>query len=87
MHFEPVAILTQNLGEHRYMPAAKILELGALRDSYLENVWAEPVPIPIRGDTTTSDRGKVRVIWACWTTDIAYDPTRHHAEQQLATRT
>ncbi len=32
-------------------------------------------------------RGWVRVIWACWTTDIAYDPTRHHAEQQLATRT
>lgn len=29
-------------------------------------------------------RGWVRVIWACWTTDTIYDPTRHRGEQLLA---
>ena len=28
-------------------------------------------------------RGWVRVIWACWTTDTPYDPTRHRGEQRL----
>lgn len=32
-------------------------------------------------------RGWVRVIWACWTTDTAYDPSRHRGEQLLATTT
>ena len=31
-------------------------------------------------------RGWVRVIWACWTTDTVYDPSRHRGEQ-LATPT
>jgi transposase len=30
-------------------------------------------------------RAWMRVIWACWTTNTAYDPTRHRAEQRLAT--
>ena len=29
-------------------------------------------------------RGWIRVIWACWTTDTAYDPSRHRGEQRLA---
>ncbi len=29
-------------------------------------------------------RGWVRVIWACWTTDTPYDPSRHRGEQRLA---
>ncbi len=28
-------------------------------------------------------RGWVRVIWTCWTTDTAYDPSRHRGEQRL----
>jgi transposase len=28
-------------------------------------------------------RGWVRVIWACWTTDTPYDPSRHRGEQRL----
>lgn len=32
-------------------------------------------------------RGWVRVLWACWTTDTAYDPRRHRAEQLLAAAT
>jgi transposase len=32
-------------------------------------------------------RGWVRVIWACWTTDSIYDPSRHRGEQLLATGT
>lgn len=28
-------------------------------------------------------RGWVRVIWACWTTDTVYDPSRHRGEQRL----
>lgn len=28
-------------------------------------------------------RGWVRVIWACWTTDTPYDPSRHLGEQRL----
>ncbi len=32
-------------------------------------------------------RGWIRVIWACWHTDTVYDPTRHRAEQKLATAT
>ena len=32
-------------------------------------------------------RGWVRVIWTCWTTDTAYDPSRHRGEQRLATAT
>ena len=28
-------------------------------------------------------RGWVRVIWACWTTDTPYDPSRHRSEQRL----
>ena len=32
-------------------------------------------------------RGWVRVIWACWTTDTAYDPSRHRGEQRLAPAT
>jgi transposase len=32
-------------------------------------------------------RGWVRVIWACWTTETAYDPSRHRGEQRLATAT
>lgn len=32
-------------------------------------------------------RGWVRVIWACWTTDTAYDPSRHTGEQKLAMAT
>lgn len=32
-------------------------------------------------------RGWVRVIWACWTTDTTYDPSRHRGEQLLATAT
>jgi transposase len=28
-------------------------------------------------------RGWVRVIWACWTTNTPYDPTRHRGEQRL----
>ena len=29
-------------------------------------------------------RAWMRVIWACWTTNTTYDPTRHQAEQRLA---
>ena len=29
-------------------------------------------------------RAWLRVIWACWHTDTAYDPARHRAEQRLA---
>lgn len=29
-------------------------------------------------------RSWMRVIWACWHTDTAYDPTRHGAEQRLS---
>lgn len=29
-------------------------------------------------------RAWMRVIWACWTTNTPYDPTRHRAEQRLA---
>ena len=29
-------------------------------------------------------RGWVRVIWACWTTDTIYDPSRHRGQQLLA---
>lgn len=29
-------------------------------------------------------RAWLRVIWACWTTNTTYDPTRHGAEQRLA---
>lgn len=29
-------------------------------------------------------RAWMRVIWACWTTNTAYNPTRHRAEQRLA---
>jgi len=32
-------------------------------------------------------RGWVRVIWACWSTDSIYDPTRHRGEQLLAAAT
>lgn len=32
-------------------------------------------------------RGWVRVLWACWTTDTAYDPRRHRSEQLLAPAT
>ncbi|MEP6624285.1 MAG: transposase, partial [Acidimicrobiia bacterium] len=32
-------------------------------------------------------RGWIRVIWACWNTDTAYDPSRHRREQLLATTT
>jgi transposase len=32
-------------------------------------------------------RGWVRVIWACWTTDTAYDPARHRSEQRLGKAT
>ena len=32
-------------------------------------------------------RGWIRVIWACWSTDTIYDPSRHRGEQLLATRT
>ena len=32
-------------------------------------------------------RGWIRVIWACWSTDTMYDPSRHRGEQLLATRT
>jgi transposase len=32
-------------------------------------------------------RGWVRVLWACWTTDTAYDPRRHRGEQRLAPAT
>lgn len=32
-------------------------------------------------------RGWVRVIWTCWTTDTAYDPSRHRGEQRLANAT
>lgn len=28
-------------------------------------------------------RAWLRVVWACWTTNTAYDPTRHGAEQRL----
>jgi transposase len=30
-------------------------------------------------------RAWLRVIWACWHTNIPYDPARHRAEQRLAT--
>jgi hypothetical protein len=29
-------------------------------------------------------RAWLRVMWACWHTDTAYDPARHRAEQRLA---
>jgi transposase len=32
-------------------------------------------------------RGWVRVIWACWNTNTAYDPSRHRGEQLLAGKT
>jgi transposase len=32
-------------------------------------------------------RGWIRVIWACWSTDTVYDPSRHRGEQLLATPT
>jgi len=32
-------------------------------------------------------RGWVRVLWACWTTDTVYDPSRHRGERLLATAT
>ncbi len=32
-------------------------------------------------------RGWVRVIWACWHTNTAYDPSRHRGEQLAATAT
>jgi transposase len=32
-------------------------------------------------------RGWIRVIWACWTTDTIYDPSRHRGEQLLAAAT
>lgn len=32
-------------------------------------------------------RGWVRVIWACWTNDTIYDPSRHRGELLLATAT
>lgn len=32
-------------------------------------------------------RGWIRVIWACWTTDTIYDPSRHRGEQLSAGRT
>ncbi len=32
-------------------------------------------------------RGWIRVIWACWHTDTAYDPLRHRGEQLAATTT
>lgn len=32
-------------------------------------------------------RGWIRVIWACWTTDTPYDPSRHGGEQRLAATT
>ena len=32
-------------------------------------------------------RGWIRVIWACWHTNIAYDPLRHRGEQKLAVGT
>jgi transposase len=32
-------------------------------------------------------RGWARVIWTCWTTDTAYDPSRHRGEQRLANAT
>lgn len=32
-------------------------------------------------------RGWVRVLWACWNTDTAYDPRRHRSEQRLAAAT
>ena len=28
-------------------------------------------------------RAWLRVIWACWHTNIPYDPTKHRAEQRL----
>jgi hypothetical protein len=32
-------------------------------------------------------RAWMRVIWACWHTNTAYDPTRHGAEQRLINTT
>jgi transposase len=32
-------------------------------------------------------RAWLRVIWACWHTDTAYDPAQHRAEQRLAAGT
>lgn len=32
-------------------------------------------------------RGWIRVLWACWRNDTAYDPSRHRGEQLLATAT
>jgi transposase len=32
-------------------------------------------------------RGWIRVIWACWTTNTAYEPSRHRSEQLLANET
>lgn len=32
-------------------------------------------------------RGWIRVIWACWTTNTAYDPSRHRGEQLLTPTT
>jgi transposase len=32
-------------------------------------------------------RGWIRVIWACWATGIAYDPSKHGGEQKLAATT
>jgi transposase len=32
-------------------------------------------------------RGWIRVIWACWQTGIAYDPSRHRGEQLATTGT
>ena len=32
-------------------------------------------------------RSWVRVLWACWTTDTIYDPSRHRGQQLLVTGT
>ena len=32
-------------------------------------------------------RAWLRVMWACWDTDTAYDPAHHRTEQRLAART
>ncbi|WP_162958859.1 hypothetical protein [Nocardia yunnanensis] len=32
--------------------------------------------------STTLGRAWMRIIWACWRTKIAYNPTRHEPEKQ-----
>jgi hypothetical protein len=48
------------------------------------------MPMPAGAASTTPTRSGIlarawlRVMWACWHTDTAYDPARHRAEQRLA---